>query len=157
MKKTQRPKNNPGSISDDHYLLIDTTPDLSVRFGCADEKKIMLQTTKKITRENRSNVLKLFVAFLKIARIRGSQIQGVFVVGGSGSFTAVRTGIAIAQTYAMVNNIPIAGVSEDVWHDHVQFIKKLRLGTVIKPKYGRPPSITRPRRAAKRLRRSDRP
>lgn len=125
-----------------------------MRIGVADTKKILFDVINESTRQARAKILELVVSFVLSAEKQVGPISGVFVVTGPGSFSAIRTGIAVAQTFAYVRKIPIVGAHDDIWKNHVQYIKQLKLGGVIKAKYGQPPSITRPQTATKHLKRN---
>lgn len=47
-----------------------------------------------------------------------SNLKGVVVVKGPGSFTGLRVGISVANTFAHQLNIPIVGVTTDYFYQH---------------------------------------
>lgn len=72
-----------------------------------------------------------------------SNIQGIIIYKGPGSFTGLRIGISVANALAYSLNVPIVGVTSEQW------IKsgygELLLGTADKialPEYGAPIHIT---------------
>lgn len=145
MSKKQKAWDNKGANNPSRYLLIDTTPDQSVRFGVAYGRNLLHGASKTIRRESRNRILTALVSFIKSAEKKLGQISGVLVVTGPGQFTSVRTGIAIAQTLAFARQIPITGAKIDIWENHIPYIKRLKIEAPIKATYGQPPSITRPR------------
>ena len=49
------------------------------------------------------------------ANIQLSDLKGIFVIKGPGSFTGLRVGIAVANQFAHQLNIPIIGLRTDEW------------------------------------------
>lgn len=72
------------------------------------------------------------------------QIDGIFVVTGSGSFTASRVSTTISNALAFAKDVPILALENP---NHLS-LKDLDLsaaktvGGYVKPKYDRPPEIT---------------
>ncbi|MBI5422277.1 tRNA (adenosine(37)-N6)-threonylcarbamoyltransferase complex dimerization subunit type 1 TsaB, partial [Candidatus Peregrinibacteria bacterium] len=54
----------------------------------------------------------------KAAGIKPSDLDGVVVMKGPGSFTSVRVGVAVANPFAHQLNIPIAGLTTDEFYAH---------------------------------------
>jgi tRNA threonylcarbamoyladenosine biosynthesis protein TsaB len=76
-----------------------------------------------------------------------SDITGIGVFRGPGSFTGLRIGAAVLNTVADALNIPIVGASEDDWQTVA--IARLRNGEsdqVVLPFYGSDANITPPRK-----------
>jgi tRNA threonylcarbamoyladenosine biosynthesis protein TsaB len=74
-------------------------------------------------------------------------IKALGVYTGPGSFTGLRIGIAVMNTIADANQIPIVGGSGTNWQDDV--INKLRLGVddkIVLPLYGSEARITSPKK-----------
>lgn len=57
------------------------------------------------------NLLPMIKAVLEDARVKLSELGGIAVSSGPGSFTGLRIGMSTAKTLAQVLDIPIAGVS----------------------------------------------
>lgn len=86
-------------------------------------------------------------ALLKSAGITWSELGGIVVYVGPGSFTGLRIGITVANTIAYAQNLPIVGVSGQDWRQLGR--QRLLNGDndgQVKPEYGAPPNITRPKR-----------
>lgn len=89
---------------------------------------------------------------LKKNKIKPEQLKWVTVNLGPGSFTGLRVGISVANTFGYGLNIPVIGKSK-LGGDIKQRIKSLlKLKTIKKdfkqvlPEYGRAPRITKPKR-----------
>jgi tRNA A37 threonylcarbamoyladenosine modification protein TsaB len=91
-----------------------------------------------------------------VDRCLGSQklpvfkLTSVLVVRGPGTFTAVRTGLIVANTLGWLLRIPVQGiVSSDLlarYPDRFTMpISKSRNGKIIRPAYGREPNIFSPK------------
>lgn len=77
-----------------------------------------------------------------------SDITGIGVMKGPGSFTGLRIGLTVANTIASDQNVPIVGVSmSDDWREVA--IKRLLDGQndqLVMPEYGGSANITAPRK-----------
>ena len=85
--------------------------------------------------------------FLKNHASSWSDLQGLVVYRGPGSFTGLRIGITVMNTIAYAQNIPIVGVSGDDWAE--QGAKLLATGSgkeIVLPEYGADAHITKPRK-----------
>lgn len=75
------------------------------------------------------------------------QLTGVCVVQGPGSFTAVRTGVLIANLLARMFHKPLVGISADETQDLNSLAASLEAGNLcsvdyIAPQYSAEPNIT---------------
>lgn len=76
-----------------------------------------------------------------------SDVVGVVVYQGPGSFTGLRIGLATANAYAYSLHVPIAGASGDSWIiDGIKKLSTTKAGHYIQPMYGADPHTTRPRK-----------
>lgn len=76
-----------------------------------------------------------------------SDISGVVVYRGPGSFTGLRIGITVANAMAYGNQIPIIGEMSDDWIKKA--ITKINKGEdhrIVLPEYGREANITKPKK-----------
>lgn len=78
------------------------------------------------------------------------RLQCIAVVRGPGPFTAVRTGIIVANTLGWMLSIPVVGIvserpltDSDIDRLHSPQGKTFR---PVRPAYGREPNITKPKR-----------
>ncbi len=75
-----------------------------------------------------------------------SDLEGIVVFKGPGSFTGLRIGISVANTLADSLSIPIVGTGGDSWAQAaITKIKKAKTGQVVQPEYGSPPHVTKPK------------
>ena len=76
-----------------------------------------------------------------------SDIQGIGVFRGPGSFTGLRIGLTVVNTIADAEAIPIVGGEGDDWENDV--LAKLKNGEneqIVLPLYGSDAHITKPRK-----------
>lgn len=74
-------------------------------------------------------------------------ISGIGVMRGPGSFTGLRIGLTVLNTFADAQQIPIVGATGDHWQDDV--LAGLRAGEnqrIVLPLYGGEAHITKPRK-----------
>ena len=64
-------------------------------------------------------IIKTIDSLLKEVSATPSDLTGVFVIKGPGSFTGLRVGIAVANQFAHQLNIPIIGMTTDEWYAHM--------------------------------------
>jgi tRNA threonylcarbamoyladenosine biosynthesis protein TsaB len=76
-----------------------------------------------------------------------SNVSGIVVFKGPGSFTGLRIGLTVLNTLADAEHIPIVGETGDVWKD--SGYKRLSAGendAIVLPEYGAAAHITTPRK-----------
>lgn len=76
-----------------------------------------------------------------------SDITGIGVNRGPGSYTGLRIGLTVLNTIASTDHIPIVGSTGDNWREDC--LKKLHEGTndkMVLPEYGGDAHITKPRK-----------
>ena len=90
-------------------LALDTTTRIcSVALG--DEQKILAEYLLNIKRTHSQDLLPMIVSLFKDSGIHKSQLAGLVVNTGPGSFTGIRIGLATAQGFCQGLNIPAVGV-----------------------------------------------
>jgi len=70
-------------------------------------------------------------------------IEGIICFAGPGSFTGLRTGMAVANALAYAQNIPVVATKGENWID--QGIRNLQAGKnqkIVTPNYDRPAATT---------------
>lgn len=97
---------------------------------------------------HQENIIKLLDKLLSQASIYPQDITGIIVVSGPGSFSALRLGLAVANTLAWQLNIPIVGVTNDKFSNWLELYKvgrqllvKENNFNLVLPVYGQSPNI----------------
>ena len=87
-----------------------------------------------------------------VVDLNKTEISGLIVAAGPGSFTGLRIGISVANTISYVRNIPIVAPSEtkdaeDLLSQGLRLLEKVEPGysNVVVPFYGADPHITKPK------------
>ena len=76
-----------------------------------------------------------------------TDISGIGVFRGPGSFTGLRIGLAVLNTIAHEQRIPIVGVTGDVWREEcLARLQNGRNDEIVLPEYGAEARITKPRK-----------
>src|SRR3990167_9480784 len=130
-------------------LIINTADNEKVFIGLAGKGKLLIQKKFKAQYQQAE---KLLVEINKLLIIKNSEpgaLKGIAVVNGPGPFTALRLGVATANTLAWALNIPVAGIKSTDFSDIRDLIKisekkvkKVPVGDVVEPLYGKGPNIT---------------
>lgn len=84
---------------------------------------------------------------LKNSNSEYSDLTGIIVYEGPGSFTGLRIGITIANTIAHKLGIPIVGSTGDEWiASGVEKLASTQAGSIVMPVYGGEANITKPKK-----------
>jgi tRNA threonylcarbamoyladenosine biosynthesis protein TsaB len=76
-----------------------------------------------------------------------SQLSGLVVYSGPGSFTGLRIGITVMNTLGYSLNVPIVGTSGDDWLEAGwQRLSRGQNDHLVTPNYGGEPQITQPKK-----------
>lgn len=76
-----------------------------------------------------------------------TQLTGVVVFQGPGSFTGLRIGMSVANAMVEALQIPIIGATGKNWvQDGISKLAKAKVGIYVMPEYGAEPNITKPRK-----------
>ena len=76
-----------------------------------------------------------------------ADISGIGVFRGPGSFTGLRIGLAVLNTIAHEQRIPIVGVTGDAWREEcMDRLQNGRNDEIVLPEYGAEARITKPRK-----------
>ena len=77
-----------------------------------------------------------------------ADISGIGVFRGPGSFTGLRIGLAVLNTIAHEQRIPIVGVTGDAWREEcLDRLQNGRNDEIVLPEYGAEARITKPRQS----------
>lgn len=126
------------------WLFIDTTKAGEYRVGFLRPGKSRVSPG-----QGRSN--RYLPALSKLAKEADwARIDGVCVVRGPGSFTAVRTGVLIANLLARLRRKPLVGVTAEDAQDLDSLAERIAHGFLpsagyVAPAYGAEPNITLPK------------
>lgn len=78
--------------------------------------------------------------------IQHKDIAGVIIFTGEGSFTGLRIGTTVANTFAYSLRIPIVESTGKDWvKKGMQKLSTAKLGNYVLPKYSSEPNITKPK------------
>lgn len=98
-------------------------------------------------RELSDTLLSKIDQLLTASKIKKTDLNGIVVYQGPGSFTGLRIGITVANTMAYALKIPIVGSTGDTWESKgIESLDDTKIGNVIVPKYGSEAHITKQRK-----------
>ena len=104
---------------------------------------------KRIIREQYRHAEKLLpsvISLLASQKATSSDLRGIAVVSGPGSFSSLRVGVTLANTFAYALRIPIIGLESGMEISAKEIEKKItkkkKIAFVL-PKYGKEPNITK--------------
>ena len=93
------------------------------------------------------NLLEYLKTHLQTQGANWDDVTGIGAFQGPGSFTGLRIGLTVLNTWADAKNIPIVGATGDDWKNVA--IARLESGDndrLVMPIYGREANITKPRK-----------
>lgn len=98
-------------------------------------------------RELAKGLLKFLEGELHFQEKSWSDVSGLVVYKGPGSFTGLRIGITVFNTLSYANAWPIVGASGEHWRqDGVKRLKNGENDKIVLPEYGAEANITTPRK-----------
>jgi len=99
------------SFSDKYILVLNTAVNHYIGTAIfkiqADELLLVKKSWRKVKYKQSENLLLFLDKILVKAKIKADDLSAVLVVSGPGSFTAVRIGVAVANTWGLVQNIQV--------------------------------------------------
>lgn len=108
--------------------------------------KIIQRTEWTAGRQLSNSLLSKITESLQKAKAIWSDIDGVIVFEGPGSFTGLRISVTVANTIAYANGCRIVGSGGDDWITNgLEQLKSAKPGNIIVPHYGAEPNITKPK------------
>lgn len=97
------------------------------------------------------NLARDMLAFLRqqleVRSLTMNDIEGIGIFRGPGSFTGLRIGMTVLNTWAHAEKIPIVGAAGGDWQQVC--LERLRSGEddqLVLPEYGAPARVTKPRK-----------
>lgn len=133
------------------YLFINTTGEGHIDVFLFNSEELFHNRLEG-GRKASESLLVLIDETLKTAQRSRSDIRGVAVVNGPGSFTALRIAVTVANTLGYALHVPVAGVSADLFEEEwdletnketiITQIKTAQVGSIVVPEYGKEPNIT---------------
>ncbi|MFA5021501.1 MAG: tRNA (adenosine(37)-N6)-threonylcarbamoyltransferase complex dimerization subunit type 1 TsaB [Patescibacteria group bacterium] len=130
-------------------LLINTSDASEVIIGLTKAGKMVAKKQFKAPYRQAEILLAKIDDLLVLAKCELRQLKGIAVVSGPGPFTALRIGIATANTLAWALKIPIVGIKLKEFKDLNELVevitkkmKKAKLDSIVPPFYGKEPNIT---------------
>lgn len=122
----------------EHILYLDTSEE-TARLGIFLNNKLVQKEEWRAGRELSKTLGFKYQEFLKKTQIKGSDLGGICVFAGPGSFTGLRIGISFANGLAFSLGIP---VYETLKRETLDLKKPLDIAL---PHYGSEPKITQPK------------
>lgn len=135
-------------------LFIDTSIAEEIRLGLFDNNKTVASGEKKIGYHYSEFLLTEIDALLKKVSLNLSELKSIVIVKGPGRFSALRTGVATANTLAWSLGIPIIGIGhieqDHYWENVTSILSEQNHNTqnfihALTPEYGQEPSISQPK------------
>lgn len=110
--------------------------------------KAIYEYTWQAHRELSDTIFEKIDSILATQNKKITDLKGIVIYQGPGSFTGLRIGITVANTLSYSLSIPIAAAVGESWL--AEALKKLSTktydDTIITPEYGSAPHITQPRK-----------
>ncbi len=125
-------------------LFINTTLLNKIQVALIRNGKIVKQISQQAKYKHSEKLLPAIDKLLKSQKIGIEKLKGIIVVKGPGAFSAVRTGVIVANTLAYILNIKLAGITADNSLEKMinYGIKELKSFKIVEPFYGKELNIT---------------
>lgn len=116
-----------------------------------DSGQVRAQVLRTVRYHGSEQLLSLVDQVLRTARIQPRRLSRLVVIRGPGPFTAVRTGLVVANTLGWLWRIPVRGIVRNEFlqpKDMLALVKRSQQYRfqLARPWYGREPNITLPAR-----------
>ena len=118
-----------------------------VELGIFDGTASKAQLSWDAGRELSATLFTKLDEILGKAKVERSELTGIVVFRGPGSFTGLRIGVTVANTLGQALEIPVVGEGGQGWQS--QGIKRILSGEndqIVVPEYGGEANITKPRK-----------
>jgi len=126
-------------------LLLDTsTPECRLTFIDGDWR---YDAKWEANRDLAKGLLKYIQLQLETQGKKWTDLSGLGVFKGPGSFTGLRIGVTVLNTVSYSENIPIVGETGEAWQETaVSRLLKGESDKIVLPEYGGEANITQPRK-----------
>ena len=131
------------------FLIINTTPQDYLEVILAQSNKILRKRKKSKNFFNAENLVPLLDNLLKVDQGELSQLSGLGVVTGPGSFSSIRTALTVARVLAWILELPLVGIKREEFTDNQDLVDKIYFRLTYNPShyfpqpyYGKEPNIT---------------
>jgi len=130
------------------YLIINTIEEKKTVVGLARNEREFWFESAAVDFRQSEQILPLLDKILKKRRIKVSEIKGVIVVSGPGSFSAARSGVIFGNAFGFALNISVVGIkktefknSADLIKQGIKKLKVVKKFKIITPLYDGEPNI----------------
>ncbi len=115
-----------------------------------DHGVMVVHRSQKVAWHGSEKLLPMVDGMLKHRRLQVKKIQRIVVVRGPGPFSAVRTGIIVANSLGWLLKIPVLGVTRSKLLTDREILRLIRQRagkkfSAVRLSYGKAPNITRPK------------
>jgi tRNA threonylcarbamoyladenosine biosynthesis protein TsaB len=118
-----------------------------VYLGLFKDEKEQIAKNWSPGRELSVEILEVIDYLCKKTETAVTEIDGIIVYQGPGSYTGLRIGVSVANTMGYSNNIPVVGVTGKEWIDKGFYeIKKIDKFSSVSPLYGGEVYTTKPKK-----------
>lgn len=136
-------------------LIIHTLDQAKIHLALVDLKGAVLKTLHKgVTGRQTEMVTPAIDQLFKRAKVKLAALEGIIVASGPGGFTAVRSGVVVANALGFALGIPVVGVEgkfagvddmlvSDRFSSALTQLKRTRKPTQARPSYGAQPNISK--------------
>ena len=131
------------------YLIIANAQTDKSILALGEQEKIIKKIEKKRTFHESENLLFLIDKLLKSKKIKPEKLNGIIVIIGPGSFTALHIACTIANSFAYANKTPLYGFKQTEYNkleDLLIKVKSNKSQESLEPFYGKEPNITKPKK-----------
>ena len=115
------------------YLYINTTQRDLFIIALIDNKKVIKKKTVKSLAKHSEKLLLSIKSLLKSINKKNTDIKGIAVAKGPGSFTSLRVGITTANALGYAFDIPVKGIDNNQDISNIKFSRTFTKN--ITPKY----------------------
>lgn len=131
-------------------LIIDTSSRDTIFIGLGKDKTFLAKSNLQAKSKQAEKLLPQIEKIITTAKKKLSDIKGIAVVSGPGSFTALRIGVVTANTLSYGLDIPVVEIRHQEFKSREELLeiskvklKKVTSINLIEPFYGKEPSITK--------------